>query len=454
MRRLVLLSLALALGVALPVGSATPAPTPPRVRLLEVDGVITPIVARYVSRELARAAADADLVVLQLDTPGGLDTAMRTIIQDIAGSPVPVVVHVAPEGARAASAGLFLTLAAHVAAMAPQTAIGAAHPVALGGGDPDEVMTSKVVNDAAAMARALAETHGRNAVWAERAVRESLSASAREALELGVIDLVASDLPSLLAAIDGRRVETARGPVEIDTTAADVTGRPLTGVERFLQALAHPDVAYLLLSLGVLGLVFELIYPGGIFPGVIGALALLLGMIALGNLPVGWAGATLLVFGVGLIVVEALTPGFGVFGVGGGLAALLGSLFLYRPLGPASPALPDLRPSPWLVGLWLGLLAALLIVVVQAALRARHAPIGVGPEALLGRRGLALTDLVPAGTIQVEYESWSAEAVDGPVRAGEEVVVSGVRGVTLEVVHAGQSTSAGPEQAPTRRRSS
>jgi membrane-bound serine protease (ClpP class) len=438
--------LLLTLVMASAVVSAAARGPAPRVTVLEVDGVITPVLARYVSRELERAAEDAELVVVRLDTPGGLDGAMRSIVQAISTSPVPVVVHVAPDGARAASAGMFITLAAHVAAMAPQTAIGAAHPVALGGAGLDDVRTSKVVNDAAALARALAESRRRNAAWAERAVRESLSLTASEAVREGVVELLATDLDALLLALDGRDVDTVRGPVRLETTGAEVTTRAATLPERFLQTLAHPDLAYLLLSLGVLGIMFEVLYPGGFVPGVVGALSLLLGLAALGNLPIGWAGATLLLFGVALIVVEALTPGFGVLGLGGGASLMLGSLLLYRPIGPASPALPDLRPSPWLVGLWLGVLSVLLIGVVRAAIGARRAPVTAGPEALVGRRGLAVTELAPHGTVRVELEPWSAEAIDGPIHAGEEVVVSGVSGVTLEVVHAKAASAAGADR--------
>lgn len=426
-----------AAGLAARPARTAAAPPAPRgaVVVLDVEGVINPITARYLEREL-RAAGDAALVVVRLDTPGGLDTAMRDMIQAILGAPAPVAVHVAPPGARAASAGMFVTLAAHVAAMAPETAIGAAHPVALGGGA-DDVAMSKVVNDAAAMARALAEARGRDAGWAEQAVRESLSLTAREAAARGVVDLVAADLDELLDAVHGRVVETAGGPRRIQVVRAEVLERPMPLPERALQRLAHPDLAFLLLTLGALGLLAELFNPGALVPGIAGAIALLVGFVAIGNLPVGGAGLLLLALGLLLIAGEALTPGVGVLAVGGGVAFVLGALLLYRPLGPASPALPDLRPSPWLVGLGLGGAGAFALVVVRAALRSRHEPVVTGVEALIGRRGVAVTDLAPLGTVRVDLEPWQAEATAGkPIYAGEDVVVVGVEGVTVKVQRA------------------
>ncbi|MCO5166404.1 MAG: nodulation protein NfeD [Planctomycetes bacterium] len=419
---------------AVPTAAAAPAPRG-AVVVLEVEGVINPITARYLEREL-RAAGDAALVVVRLDTPGGLDTAMRDMIQAILGAPAPVAVHVAPPGARAASAGMFVTLAGHVAAMAPETAIGAAHPVALGGAA-DDVAMSKVVNDAAAMARALAEARGRDAGWAEQAVRESLSLTAGEAAARGVVDLVARDLDELLDAVHGRVVETAAGARRIQVVRAEVVERPMPLVERALQRLAHPDLAFLLLTLGALGLLAELFNPGALVPGVAGAIALLVGFVALGNLPVGGAGLLLLGLGLLLIAGEALTPGVGVLAVGGGVAFVLGALLLYRPLGPVSPALPDLRPSPWLVGLGAGGVGAFTLLVVRAALRSRHEPVATGVEALLGRRGVATTDLAPHGTVRIDLEAWLGEAAGGgTIYAGEDVVVVAVEGVTVKVQRA------------------
>lgn len=446
------MGLGLAGGLAGP--SLTPAPSarasspaaPGGVVLLEVDGLINPISARYVAREVA-GHPDAALIVLRLDTPGGLDGAMRDMVQALLASPVPVAVHVAPPGARAASAGLFVTLAAHVAAMAPDTAIGAAHPVQLGG-QADAVLTAKVTHDAAALARSLAETRGRDAAWAERAVRESLSLTAREAAARGVVDLVAADLDELLRALDGRLVRmssgpAAAGPARLDLAGAEVleVGMPLG--ERVLDRLADPSIAFLLLSLGALGVLAELFNPGALLPGVLGLIALLLGFVALGNLPVGGAGLLLLGLGLVLVVGEAFTPGLGVLALGGGLSLLLGALLLYRPLGVPSPAWPDLRPSPWVVGLGLGALGTFVVVVARAAVEARRAPVTTGVEALLGRRGLVAVDLAPRGVVRVDLEPWNALAVDGgPIRAGEAVVVVEVQGVTLKVVRAVRPTRA------------
>ncbi len=406
--------------------------------VLAIDGVINPITARYVTREVA-AARDAALVVLRLDTPGGLDGSMREVVRALLASPAPVAVYVAPPGARAASAGMFVTLAAHVAAMAPDTAIGAAHPVTLGGAA-DEVTRAKVTNDAAALARSLAASRGRDAAWAELAVRESLSLTAREAEARGVVDLVAADQRDLLRALQGRQVTTAAGARRLDVAGAEVVERRMSPSERLLDRMADPDIAFLLLSLGALGILAELLHPGALAPGVLGAIALVLGFVALGNLPVNGAGLLLLGLGLLMVIGEAFTPGIGVLAVGGGLSFLLGALLLYRPLGVPSPAWPDLRPSPWVVGVALGATLTFVLAVLRAAVEARRAPVATGPEALLGRRGVAATDLAPRGVVRVDQEPWNALVVgDAPVLAGEAVVVVGVEGVTVKVVRAVRS---------------
>ena len=426
-------------GIALAVaGTAAPAVTAaPRareIRVLEVKGVINPLSARYLARELG-AARDAALFVVELDTPGGLDSSMRAMTQAILGSPTPVVVYVAPEGARAASAGMFLTVAAHVAAMAPGTNIGAAHPVALGG-DGDAVRAGKLVNDAAAFARALAEARGRNAAWVERAVRESDSITAEEAVRLGVVDLVAGDLAALLRALDGRRVTTAAGEITLRTEGARVRRSPMGLEERVLHAIADPDVAYLLFTLGLLGLAVELYSPGLLLPGILGAIALILAFVAFGNLPVNWAGVLLIALAVGLFVLELATEGFGVLAAGALVAFVLGSLLLYRPLRPTSPATPDLQVSRWLVFGLAAALAAFFALVLRAAIRARRLAVATGVEALVGRAGVALSELDPAGLVGLAGERWTAQAARGPIHAGEAITVIGVEGVTLRVTRA------------------
>jgi membrane-bound serine protease (ClpP class) len=421
-------------------GSAAP------VHLLTLDGVVNPLGARYVAAGLARAAgAGATLAVLQLDTPGGLESSMRDVIGAILASPVPVAVWVAPAGGRAASAGMFITLAGHVAAMAPGTNIGAAHPVRLGGGEGvDETRAAKVVNDAAALARSLATTRGRNAAWAEDAVRESVSVSAREALEAGVVDLIAADLGSLLARLDGRAVTTTAGPRTLATAGADVVAVPMSLPARVLQAVTDPNVAYLLFTLGAIGIVAELYNPGLFVPGIVGALALVVAFVAFGSLPINWAAVLLLGLAFVLLVAEILTAGVGVLAAAGVVAFVLGSLMLYSPLTP-SPLLPAVAVSPWLVGAMALTFLAFFVVVVRALVHVQRTPVATGAEALVGRTALAASDVAPTGTVTVGGERWRAEAVGEPVPRGERATVVAVEGVTLRVARVAPArTETGP----------
>jgi len=286
------------------------------IKVLNVKGTINPALVGYIERGIERAEEEnAAVCIIQLDTPGGLDTAMRDIVQDIVNAKVPVVVYVSPSGARSASAGVFITMAAHVAAMAPNTAIGAAHPVAMGSEGEQamsEAMEEKVVNDAAAYIRSIASAHGRNMEWAEKAVRESVSATEEEALELNVIDMVAADLDDLITQLDGRQVTMLDGNVvTIHTEGATTEHIPMSIIEDFLYAISDPNIAYLLLSLAMLGILVEITNPGLIFPGVVGAISLLLAFYSLGVLPVNWAGVLLIVLAFGLFVAEVFTTTFG-----------------------------------------------------------------------------------------------------------------------------------------------
>ncbi|MGQ0563025.1 MAG: NfeD family protein, partial [Gemmatimonadota bacterium] len=285
---------------------------PPEIRLLTIDGVINPLSARYLERELENAAAaDVTAVVLRLDTPGGLETSLRGMIEAILGSRVPVVAYVAPPGARAASAGMFLVLAAHVAAMAPGTNIGAAHPVTLGSQQPDTTLAQKMVSDAAALARALAERHGRNAEWAELAVRRSISITAAEAVKANVVEFVADDRNALLARLNGRSVQTRAGTVVMRVAGARVIERPMSLPERIVHAITDPNIAYLLFMIGFIGIIAELYNPGMIFPGVTGLVSLIMAFVAFGSLPVNWAGVALLVLGLALFVGDLMIEGIG-----------------------------------------------------------------------------------------------------------------------------------------------
>lgn len=431
-RRSVLTALFLALAL-LTIGQQAAGQADGEVHVLTIEGVINPLTSQYLIRGLREGAeAGAAAVVVRLNTPGGLESSTREMTQAMLGSTIPVVVYVTPAGGRAASAGMFITIAANVAAMAPGTNIGAAHPVGLGG-QTDPVAAEKIVNDSAALARAIATQRGRNAAWAEQAVRESVSITAEEALDQRVIDLVVGDLESLLRELDGRQVSTAGGEVTLRTAGAPAVEKPMSLPERILQTIADPNVAYILFTLGVIGLIAELYNPGALFPGITGAISLILAFVAFGSLPVSWAGILLLLLAVGLFVAELYTEGIGVLAVGGLIAFVLGSLMLYTPLAPTAPTMPQVRVSPWLVATISVGIAGFFLLVLGALLRARRAPVITGTQAMIGRAGMARSDLTPAGVVRVDSEDWSAIALDGSIRAGEEVLVVGVEGVTLRV---------------------
>ncbi|OGL17764.1 MAG: serine protease, partial [Candidatus Rokubacteria bacterium RIFCSPLOWO2_12_FULL_71_22] len=292
---------------------------------LDIDGVINPVTLRLVGVAIERAEAEgAQALLIQLDTPGGLERSMRGIVQRMLNARIPVIVYVAPTGARAASAGVFITMAAHVAAMAPATNIGAASPVALGGGA-DKTMMKKIENDAAAFIRSVALERGRNADWAEKAVRQAVSVTEREAVKLKVIDLVADSVPELLAKIDGRTVKTVKGPVTLATREARVTPIEIGFRDRFLNVITDPNVAYILMMLGMLGLFFELSNPGVILPGVVGGISLILAFFAFQSLPINYAGLLLILFGIVLFIAEIKVVSHGVLAIGGTISMALGS---------------------------------------------------------------------------------------------------------------------------------
>jgi membrane-bound serine protease (ClpP class) len=406
------------------------------VHILEMRGIVNPPSAGYLQRTLAEAAEqDARLVVIELDTPGGLESSMREMTQAILASPVPVAVYVAPPGARAASAGLFLLAASHIAAMAPGTNTGAAHPVALGGGDAGDTLTDKVTNDAAATIRSLAELRDRNAEWVEAAVRESVSVTENEALELNVIDVVARDLDHLLEQIHGRSVQTAAGERTLDVANAPRAQFPMTFAERFLHVISNPDIAFILLSLGTLGLIAELVFsPGTFVAGVAGAILLILAFFALGNLPTNWAGVALIVLAVGLLVAELNTPATGVLGTGALVAFLLGGLLLFRPLRTPSPVLPDLGVNAWLLGGITVLMAAFVLLIVGQVARVRTAPLLTGAEQFTGQLATVFEVLAPSGRVHFDGQLWFA-VVRPPqiVPVGQKVRITGSEGLTLWV---------------------
>jgi membrane-bound serine protease (ClpP class) len=401
--------------------------------VLEVRGVIDPVVAKYVSHGIgATNSRGAELVVIQLDTPGGLDTAMREIVQAILNSDVPVAVFVAPSGARAASAGVFITMAAHVAAMAPGTNIGAAHPVDLSQTEMTATLEDKVTNDAAAYLQAIAQERGRNADWAEEAVRQSASLTAQQALESQVVDLVADDLADLLTKLDGHKVTLSGGEVTLDLAAEAVEVHPMTWLEVIAHGIVDPNIAYILLSLGTIALIAEFYNPGAIMPGVTGVIALILAFVALGSLPVNWGGIALIALAFMLFILDLKVAGFAL-SIAGTISFILGSLLLFSPFAPSAPTMPQLSISPWLLVSMTALLVGFFSFALTAALRAQKKGVLMSVHVPVGTTGIALSDLDPQGVVQVQSESWTALAEAEPVGTGEKVEVIGTDGLRLRV---------------------
>ncbi|MGQ9655342.1 MAG: NfeD family protein [Thermodesulfobacteriota bacterium] len=397
------------------------------VPVMYVSSAINPVTAEFIEEGLKKAAEQgAPLAVIQLDTPGGLDTAMREIVKFILASEVPVVVYVAPSGARAASAGVFITMAADVAAMAPGTNIGAAHPVAMGGKDMAEEMAKKVENDAVAYIKGIASKRGRNADWAEKAVRESVSIPAEEALQEKVIDVMAQDLSDLLRQLHGRVLERPSGQVTIDVQGLPIEHVRMGWRQRLLDALSNPNVAYLLMMIGLAGLYFELAHPGAIFPGVIGAISLILAFYALHTLPVNYAGIILIVLGVIFFILELKVSSFGLLTVAGVISLVLGSIMLFSAPG-AYQRLTWGVLIPTVV-----VVSGFFAVVAALAFRAYMRKPEVGSKAMIGQVGEAMTRLDPRGKVFVRGEIWNAMS-DEVIESGEKVEVVEIQGLNLKV---------------------
>jgi membrane-bound serine protease (ClpP class) len=398
------------------------------IHVLTVADVINPVSAEYITESLKGAIQqEAQALIIQLDTPGGLDKSMRLIIKDMLNSPIPIIVYVAPSGSRAASAGTFITLAAHVAAMAPGTNIGAAHPVAVGSGEMGKEMAEKVTNDAAAYIKSIAEQRGRNVEWAEKAVRESVSASETAALQHKLIDLIAIDLNDLLKQLNGRQVVMPAGESILRTEGAALHHVEMSLRQRLLSMLADPNVAYMLLMLGAAGLFFEIATPGVVLPGVIGGISLLLGLYALQLLPVNYAGLALVALAIILFIAEITVTSYGALTIGGIIAMILGSLMLFD----APPPLPGL--SLWVVVPSTLLVAAFFVFLVGAALKTLSQRPYSGREGLLQKVGVALTPIdQKQGKVFVAGERWDAHSVE-PIAQGVEVEVVQMDGMTLLV---------------------
>lgn len=431
--------LCLLLGLAGPLLARAQGGGPgPHILSMEVDGVINGVKVRYIQRALAQAQEDgAALLVMRLDTPGGLLEATREIVELLLAAPLPVAVYVHPSGARAGSAGTFITAAANLAVMAPGSNIGAATPVSGTGEDLGETLASKVENDAAALIRSIAQERGRNAELLEATVRQAASYSAREALQLNIIDFIAEDLESLLRQADGRTAQTAAGAVVLQTRGLPVRSIGQNALELFLEFLADPNVSFLLLTIGGLGIVIELLNPGLIVPVVVGAICLLLAFLSLGNLPVNWAGVAFILLAALLAGGEVLVAGFGVLGVGAIVCLVVGGFLLFAQFGGGSPTLPPISVNPWLIG-GVGLAAGggmyYLITQVVRSRRRGAGRLGESAERLVGQSGVVTQPLAPRGVVRVANETWTAVSDDGTMlERGTAVSVVAADGLVLTV---------------------
>jgi membrane-bound serine protease (ClpP class) len=421
MIRAVAVMAALFIGMMLPAQNLRAAGKAPVFDVITVSAAITPPIAEYVIQNIDEAAkSGAEGLILRLDTPGGLDLAMRDIAKGILNAPVAVIVYVAPSGARAASAGVIITVAAHIAAMAPGTNIGAAHPVALGiGGGMDKTMSKKVENDAVAYVRGIANKRARNEEWVEKAVRKSESITAEEALRLKVIDFVAADLNRLVEQVDGREVVLAGGKKVLKTKGAVLNEKVMGVRQKVLSALSDPNIAYILLLIGLAGLYFEFSTPGVILPGVIGGISLIMAFFAMQTLPVNYAGVALILFAIILFIAEIKVISHGILTIGGIVSLVIGSLMLFQ-----APD-PSLRVSWGVLIPAVSITSLFFIAVIAIAVKAQLRPRQGGQEGMRGEEGLAITDINEEGRVLIHGEHWNAIS-DVPI----------TRGTKIRVIHA------------------
>ncbi len=415
----------------------------------EIKGIINPVMAGYVDRVISDAErSNAPAVVFYMDTPGGLSDAMRDINLRILSSKVPVIVYVAPDGARAGSAGVYISYAAHLVGMAPATNIGSATPVAMGDNGAEAQMSpemrNKVTNDAVAGIRALAEQRARDPDFAERAVREGANLQASEALRTNVVNYVAADLSDLLRQSDAAKVHLASGDVTLHTSAAPTRRDDMSALESFLLTITNPTIAYILLSMGSLGLLLELYNPGSIFPGVIGGICLLLAFYALGTLPLNFAGLALIAFGLLLFGLEPFLTSHGILGAGGAVSFVIGSLLLIN-----APDAPFLQVSLYAIATVTAVFVVFFLVIVTAVIRSRRRKVVTGREGLVGASGTVRRELAPGqpGIVHTQGELWQAVAVEGRIASGEKVVVQSMDGLLLTVRRASDIIPAPPRPA-------
>lgn len=404
----------------------------PHVLIATIDGTINPVKERFISRAVDRAVEDqATLLILELDTPGGLLNSTRKIVEELLESPVPMAVFVSPKGARAGSAGTFITAAGHFAVMAPGTNIGAATPISATGQDLDDTLASKVENDAAALIRSIAQERGRNEDALEETVRKASSFSANEALSLNVVDFIAEDIDDLLAQLDGKTVAIVSGERTLDTHNLAKRRMSKNLLENFLEFISDPNISFIFFTLGGLGIVVELFNPGLIAPGVVGVICLLLAFLAFGNLPVNWAGVAFILVAIVLAVLETQVAGWGVLGVGSIVCFVIGGIVLF---GDTTPTMPAVHVNRWLVGGIAGTLALTLFYVVRVIYQSRRQGNEALRPALVGMTGTVTGELSPRGIVQVGNETWTAVSRDGNViGVGEPVRVSKVDGLIVTV---------------------
>jgi membrane-bound serine protease (ClpP class) len=402
-----------------------------KVMVIKVDGSINPVSAGYIERAIEEAEEkNATCLVIQLNTPGGLLKSTRVIVTGLLESPVPVVVYVSPSGAHAGSAGVFVTLAAHVAAMAPGTNIGAAHPVDMQG-QSDTIMNTKATNDAAAFIHAIAEKKNRNWQWAERAVRESISVSENEALRLNIIDLVAPSLNELLSTIDGRKVQVQNDSITLRTKDIPVETIEMRWAEKLLNTISDPTIAYILLLIGLYGVMFELYNPGAILPGVVGVIGLILAFYSMHTLPLNYAGLALIIFAIILFLLEIKIVSHGMLAIGGVISMFLGSMMLIR--NDSFMQFAAISKSVIITAVLIT--AAFFLFVIGAGLRAQRSRPVTGTEGMIEETGEVLMTLDPVGTILVRGEIWQAESIAGTINKGDKVKVVSMKDLRLKVTH-------------------
>jgi membrane-bound serine protease (ClpP class) len=411
------------LSIGIPGHSEEKAP----VFLAEVDGIINPATAKFITESIDQAVqAGGQCLIVQLDTPGGLMDSMRNIVKKILASPIPIIVYVAPSGARAASAGVFITMSAHIAAMAPGTHIGAAHPVTLGEGKESKTMSEKIVNDTVSYIKTIAKTRGRNVEWGEQAVRKSVSITEEEALKLHVIDLISPDVQGLLAKLDGRVVKFDGVTRTLLTKGIQPRSIKMSWRYKLLDTISNPSIAYILLMLGIYGIFFELSNPGAILPGVVGGIFLILAFYALQMLPVSFAGLALILFGIILFIAEIKVVSHGLLAIGGVISLFLGSLMLIEsPTEYMRISLSVIIPAV-LVS------AAFFMFAVTKAIKARLTKPTTGMEGLVGETGTVSTPIAPEGKVSIHGEFWNAMS-DQKIEAGEKIQVIGVVNLKLKV---------------------